>query len=254
MARPAVNAPSMSRLRESDKGHKGNRASVPGVEPRPHCTASVRRPWRRHRDPASHDRGIMPDRHRHRTCQRAQRMMVTRWLDHARRREVPWHHPGVSPDDVAGAKRSTDTGPSARGGSGVPLQSRELCGKPPVLAPGGGAAGNGCGREVHRGGAGIQFPPTPSGEAIPHLRAIPPSMALNYLYHYDEHDRGGVFERMPALKFVWADGAIPTCSRRSCSAWTASAAHWSRRHGRPDAQRLPARSRLFRARCPRRAG
>ena len=32
-------------------------------------------------------------------------------------------------------------------------------------------------------------------------------MALNYLYHLMNMIAEGVFERFPALKFVWADGA-----------------------------------------------
>ena len=55
-------------------------------------------------------------------------------------------------------------------------------------------------------GAGIQFAPTPSGTTRTYEQYVG-FMALNYLYHLMNMIAEGVFERMPELKFVWADGA-----------------------------------------------
>jgi predicted TIM-barrel fold metal-dependent hydrolase len=55
-------------------------------------------------------------------------------------------------------------------------------------------------------GSGVAFPPTPSGNTRTYEQYVS-FMALNYLYHLMNMIAEGVFERMPALKFVWADGA-----------------------------------------------
>ena len=55
-------------------------------------------------------------------------------------------------------------------------------------------------------GEGIGFPPTPSGNTLTYEQYVS-FMALNYLYHLMNMIAEGVFERLPNLKFVWADGA-----------------------------------------------
>jgi len=91
---------------------------------------------------------------------------------------------------------------------GVPLQSREVYGKPQLLA----AVGSPPSKPTclspctSRSGAGLSFAPTPSGVPRTYEQYVS-FMALNYLYHLMNMIAEGVFERMPALKFVWADGA-----------------------------------------------
>ena len=57
-------------------------------------------------------------------------------------------------------------------------------------------------------GSGIAAAPTPSGNTLTYEQYLS-FMALNYLYHVMNMIAEGVFERMPSLKFVWADGAGP---------------------------------------------
>ncbi|WP_396917569.1 amidohydrolase family protein [Mycolicibacterium sp.] len=155
-------------------------------------------------------RGIMPDRHLGTALANAHNeMMVTRWLDHAEHGRKFRGTIRVNPDDVAGALREIDRyrdHPRVVQ-IGVPLQSRELYGKPQYWPLWEAAAEAGLPVAVHiEGGAGIQFPPTPSGKTRTYEQYLG-FMALNYLYHLMNMIAEGVFERMPALKFVWADGA-----------------------------------------------
>ncbi|OBC01052.1 amidohydrolase [Mycobacterium sp. 852013-50091_SCH5140682] len=155
-------------------------------------------------------RGIMPDRHLGTALANAHnKMMVTRWLDH------DTHGPRfrgtirVNPDDIAGALREIDRYKDHPRvvQIGVPLQSRELYGKPQYWPLWDAAADAGLPVAVHiEGGAGVQFPPTPSGKTRTYEQYLG-FMALNYLYHLMNMIAEGVFERTPALKFVWADGA-----------------------------------------------
>ena len=89
---------------------------------------------------------------------------------------------------------------------GVPLQSRELYGKPQFMPLWEAAARRGLPVAVHiETGNGIGYPPTPSG----HPRTYPQYagfMGLNYLYHLMSLITEGVFEALPDLKIVWADG------------------------------------------------
>ncbi|STZ88056.1 amidohydrolase [Mycolicibacterium fortuitum] len=90
---------------------------------------------------------------------------------------------------------------------GIPMQSRELYGKPQFWPLWDAAADAGLPVAVHiEGGAGIQFAPTPSGKTRTYEQYLG-FMALNYIYHLMNMIAEGVFERTPTLKFVWADGA-----------------------------------------------
>ena len=91
---------------------------------------------------------------------------------------------------------------------GVPLQSRELYGKPQFwplweAAVDARACRSPC---TSRSVPGIALPPTPSGNTRTYEQYVS-FMALNYLYHLMNMIAEGVFERFAGLKFVWADGA-----------------------------------------------
>jgi predicted TIM-barrel fold metal-dependent hydrolase len=154
-------------------------------------------------------RGIMPDRHLGTAIASAHNdMMVTRWLDG----EFGARFRGtirVNPDDVAGALREIDRYKDHPRvvQIGVPLQSRELYGKPQFWPLWEAAAAANLPVAVHiEVGNGIAFAPTPSGNARTFEQYLG-FMSLNYLYHLMNMIAEGVFERMPTLKFVWADGA-----------------------------------------------
>jgi predicted TIM-barrel fold metal-dependent hydrolase len=155
-------------------------------------------------------RGIMPDRHLGTAIASAHNeMMVTRWLEHSEHGERFRGTIRVNPDDIAGALREiakyADHPRVVQ--IGVPLQSRELYGKPQFWPLWEAAADANLPVAVHiEVGAGIQFPPTPSGKTRTYEQYLS-FMSLNYLYHLMNMIAEGVFERMPTVKFVWADGA-----------------------------------------------
>jgi predicted TIM-barrel fold metal-dependent hydrolase len=155
-------------------------------------------------------RGIMPDRHLGTAIACAHNdMMITRWLDH---REYGDRFRGtarINPDDVSGALREI-----ARLRDhprvvqlGVPMQSRELYGKPQFWPLWEAAADAGLPIAVHiETGSGIGFSPTPSGGTRTFEQYLG-FMSLNYVYHLMNMIAEGVFARFPELKFIWADGA-----------------------------------------------
>jgi predicted TIM-barrel fold metal-dependent hydrolase len=155
-------------------------------------------------------RGIMPDRHLGTAIAAAHNeMMVTRWLEHPEHGERFRGTIRVNPDDIAGALREIDRYKDHPRvvQIGVPLQSRELYGKPQFWPLWEAAADANLPVAVHiEVGAGIQFPPTPSGKTRTYEQYLS-FMSLNYLYHLMNMIAEGVFERMPTVKFVWADGA-----------------------------------------------
>ena len=155
-------------------------------------------------------RGIMPDRHLGSALAAAHNeMMVSRWLDHAELGEKFRGTLRVNPDDIAGALREID---KYRDHPrivqlGVPLQSRELYGKPQYWPLWEAAVDAGWPVAVHfEVGSGIQSGPTPSGLTRTYEQFVG-FTALNFLYHLMNMIAEGVFERMSELKFVWADGA-----------------------------------------------
>jgi uncharacterized protein len=155
-------------------------------------------------------RGVMPDRHLGTAIAAAHNdMMVTRWLDHD---EYGAQFRGtirVNPDDIAGALREIDKYKDHPRvvQIGIPLQSRELFGKPQFWPLWEAAADANLPVAAHiEVGSGIAAAPTPSGNTLTYEQYLS-FMALNYLYHLLNMIAEGVFERMPGLKFVWADGA-----------------------------------------------
>lgn len=90
---------------------------------------------------------------------------------------------------------------------GIPLQSRELYGKPQFWPLWEAAAAAGLPVAAHvETGESIGFAPTPSGHPRTYEQYLG-FQSLNYIYHLMNMIAEGVFERFPALKFVWADGA-----------------------------------------------
>jgi predicted TIM-barrel fold metal-dependent hydrolase len=155
-------------------------------------------------------RGTLPDRHLNSAVLAAHNeMMVARWLtagDYADRYRGTIR---VNPEDVAGALREI-----ARWQDhprvvqlGIPLQSRELYGKPQFWPIWAAAVEANLPVAVHiEMGVGVGYPPTPSGHPRTYEQYVG-FMALNYIYHLMNMIAEGVFERWPGLKFVWADGA-----------------------------------------------
>ena len=155
-------------------------------------------------------RGIMPDRHLGTALHAAHNeMMVSRWLESSEFGEKFRGTIRVNPDDIAGAVREIEKWRAHPRvvQIGVPLQSRELYGKPQFWALWEVAADANLPVAVHiETGEGIGFPPTPSGHTLTYEQYVS-FMALNYVYHLMNMIAEGVFERFPGVKFVWADGA-----------------------------------------------
>jgi predicted TIM-barrel fold metal-dependent hydrolase len=155
-------------------------------------------------------RGIMPDRHLGTAIASAHNdMMVSRWLEDAEYGDRFRGTIRVNPDDVAGALREIDKYKDHPRvvQIGIPMQSRELYGKPQFWPLWEAAAAANLPVAVHiEVGNGVAFAPTPSGNARTFEQYLS-FMSLNYLYHLMNMIAEGVFERMPSLKFVWADGA-----------------------------------------------
>ncbi len=90
---------------------------------------------------------------------------------------------------------------------GVPLQSREVYGKPQYWPLWEAAVDANLPVAVHiEVGAGLSFAPTPSGVTRTYEQYVS-FMALNYLYHLMNMIAEGYSRGCPTLKFVWADGA-----------------------------------------------
>ena len=155
-------------------------------------------------------RGIMPDRHLGTAIAAAHNeMLVSRWLDNAEFGERFRGTIRVDPNDVAGAVREIEKYKDHPRivQVGIPMQSRELYGKPQFWPLWDAAAAANLPVAVHiESGEGVAFPPTPSGHTRTYEQYVG-FMALNYLYHLMNMIAEGVFERTPNLKFVWADGA-----------------------------------------------
>jgi uncharacterized protein len=154
-------------------------------------------------------RGTLPDRHLTTAVLAAHNeMMVSRWLDSGEYAERYRGTIRVNPEDVPGAVREIDRwgGHPRVVQVGVPMQSRELYGKPQFWPVWDAAADAGLPVAVHlETGQGIGLPPTPSGQPRTYEQYAG-FAALNYLYHLMNMIAEGVFERRPDLRFVWADG------------------------------------------------
>lgn len=155
-------------------------------------------------------RGVMPDRHLGSAIAAAHNeILVSRWLDHPEYGEQFRGTIRVNPDDIAGALREIDRWKDHPRvvQIGIPLQSRELFGKPQFWPLWEAAVAAGLPVAAHiEVGAGIAAAPTPSGNTRTYEQYAS-FMACNYIYHLMNMIAEGVFERMPELKFVWADGA-----------------------------------------------
>jgi predicted TIM-barrel fold metal-dependent hydrolase len=154
-------------------------------------------------------RGVLPDRHLTSAVLAAHNeMMVSRWLDQGAFADRYRATIRVNPEDISGAlreiKRWKDHPQVVQ--LGVPMQTRELYGKPQFWPLWDAAAEAGLPVAVHlEGGTGIGLPPTPSGQPRSYEQYLGFS-ALSYLYHLMNMIAEGVFERTPNLKVVWADG------------------------------------------------
>jgi predicted TIM-barrel fold metal-dependent hydrolase len=153
---------------------------------------------------------MLPDRHLNSAVLAAHNdMLVSRWLDSGRYAERYRGTIRVNPEDITGALREI-----ARWRDhprvvqlGIPLQSRELYGKPQFWPLWEAAVEADLPVAVHiETGVGVGYPPTPSGHPRSYEQYLG-FMALNYLYHLMNMIAEGVFERLPELRFVWADGA-----------------------------------------------
>ncbi len=155
-------------------------------------------------------RGIMPDRHLGTAIAAAHNeMLVTRWLDDDRYGDRFRGTIRVNPDDISGALREIakyrDHPRVVQ--IGIPLQSRELYGKPQYWPLWEAAIEAGLPVAAHiEVGEGIASPPTPNGHTQTYEQYLS-FMSLNFVYHLMNMIAEGVFERFDALKFVWADGA-----------------------------------------------
>ncbi len=204
-------------------------------------------------------RGIMPDRHLGSALAvGAQRDDGDPLAGPSRvRRTLPRHAAGQSRRHRRRAARdraSTRTTPgSCR--LGVPLQSREVYGKPQFWPLWEAAVDAGLPVAVHfEVGSGVALPPTPNGLTRTYEQYVG-FTALNYLYHLMNMIAEGVFER-------WPDAEVRLGRRRRRPADPVHVADGLLRPPAPgadpvgaqDAQRLPARSRVLRAGLPGRAG
>jgi uncharacterized protein len=155
-------------------------------------------------------RGVLPDRHLASAVLAAHNeMMVSRWLDSGRFADRYRGTIRVNPEDISGALRELSRWKDHPRvvQIGVPMQTRELYGKPQFWPLWDAAADAGLPVAVHlETGTGIGLPPTPSGQPRTYEQYLGFS-ALNYLYHLMNMIAEGVFERNGNLKVVWADGA-----------------------------------------------
>ncbi len=155
-------------------------------------------------------RGVLPDRHLTSAVLAAHNeMMVSRWLDSGQFADRYRGTIRVNPEDISGALRELNRWKDHPRvvQIGVPMQTRELYGKPQFWPLWDAAAEAGLPVAVHlETGTGIGLPPTPSGQPRTYEQYLGFS-ALNYLYHLMNMIAEGVFERTQDLKVVWADGA-----------------------------------------------
>jgi predicted TIM-barrel fold metal-dependent hydrolase len=154
-------------------------------------------------------RGTLADRYLGTAVLSAYNEMLTkRWLEHETYGERFRGTIRVNPDDITGALKEIERwcGHPRVVQLGLPLQSRELYGKPQFWPLWEEAARRKLPVAFHsETGSGPGYPPTPSG----HTRTYAQYAAfnpLNYLYHLTNMIAEGVFESFPGLEVVWADG------------------------------------------------
>jgi predicted TIM-barrel fold metal-dependent hydrolase len=154
-------------------------------------------------------KGLLPDRHLTSAVLAATNdMMVERWLENGTYRDRFYGTLRVNPDDIDGALKEMDRwrGHPRIVQLGVPLQSRDLYGKPQYRPLWRAAAEAGLPVAVHiEVGSSVTTLPTPSGGTRTYAQYVS-FMALNFLYHQLNMIAEGVFEELPTFKVVWADG------------------------------------------------
>jgi predicted TIM-barrel fold metal-dependent hydrolase len=154
-------------------------------------------------------RGTLPDFRLNTAIMNAHnQMLVSRWLEDAEYGDRFRGTIRVNPDDQKGAieeiERWADHPRVVQ--VGIPLQSREMYGRAQWFPLFEHAAKRGLPVAIHvETGTGINLPPTPSGHprTYEHYATF---MPLNYLYHLMNMIVEGLFESLPDLKVVWADG------------------------------------------------
>ena len=142
-------------------------------------------------------RGIMPDRHLGTAIAAAHNeMMVTRWLDDPSTATSSAAPSASTPTTSSGALREIDKYKDHPRvvQIGIPLQSRELYGKPQYWPLWEAATAANLPVAVHiEVGSGVVAPPTPSGNTRTYEQYLS-FMSLNYLYHLMNMIAEGVFE------------------------------------------------------------
>ncbi len=141
-------------------------------------------------------------------CSASNRWLAHRWLDegnpHGRFRGTIRVNPEDVPGSVAEIERWGDHPLMVQ--VGVPLQSRDLYGRPRFYPIWAAAAEAGLPICIStNGGAGLEYPPTPTGHARTYSQYIA-FMAYNYVYHLLNILTEPLFKEVPGAVFVFSDG------------------------------------------------
>ena len=154
-------------------------------------------------------RGCGPDRHLVSAVLAAHNeMLARRWLGHPAYGERFRGTIRLNPEDIEGALQELDRWRDhpRMVQIGVPPQSHALYGKPQFWPLWEAAADAGLPVAVHiETGTGVDSAPTPNGPPRTYPQYVG-FMGLNYIYHLLNMIAEGVFERLPHLKMVFADG------------------------------------------------
>lgn len=136
-------------------------------------------------------------------------MLAERWLESGTYASKFRGTIRVNPNDVEGAVREIARWKDHPGmvQIGVPLQAQQPYGRPHYRALWRAAAESGLPVVVHiEDGAGITHPPTPIGITRT-FSNLTVSQPINFVYHLLNMIAEGVFEELPDLKVIFADGA-----------------------------------------------
>lgn len=148
-------------------------------------------------------------------CAATNRWLAEQWLDRPSRRPRLLGTVRVNPMDpeAAASEIRRWAGREDMVQVGVPLESHRPYGQRNYLPIWTAAAEAGLPVAVMRdGGVGIDLPPTPNGFPRLHIeyKATYPN---NFIYHLASLIAEGVFERLPELRFVFADGGHDVCAQ-----------------------------------------
>ncbi|WP_396655749.1 amidohydrolase family protein [Microbacterium sp.] len=139
----------------------------------------------------------------------ANRMLVERWLESGAYADRYRGTIRVNPHDVEGAVREIAQWKDHPGmvQVGLPLQTLEPYGRPHFRPIFRAAAEAGLPVAVHvEKGVGITHPPTPSGITRTYSHHVA-YQAPTFIWHLLNMIADGVFESLPDLRVIWADGA-----------------------------------------------